>query len=272
MPDRLDEMVDERASTLLVDQLARRRVRQELAPRKPLTVKSAVEALSSEEATEVWVVDHILPKGAFVLCVAQHKTGKTTAMLNLAAALLDGSPFLGNPCEVYDRKVLYLNADMPERLLLKYMRNLNIQSDALLTSTVAAREFDIESDEQMANLKEVCLEFDVGIVIIDVWGAVFSGDENDNSQVRVAANRLSALRTEANLDALIVLHHTGWGNSGRARGASAFEGAVDVIWRLQKNESETKTTFKATGRISPTPTVGVAFDERTWRISPTTAY
>lgn len=269
--ERLNELIEQETDRLIIREEAKDRVRQYRAPRKPLVIGSMNEKLAAESNEDYYLVDKILPQGAYVLCVAQHKTGKTTGMMNLAAALLNGEPFIGYKTEVYDRNVLYLNADMPERLFLSYARNFEWPDGRMLLSTATAREFDVSSEKQMAELTELCLAQDVGVVIMDVWGAIFTGDENDNSEVRQAANKLSALRSDAHLDALIVLHHSGWGDSGRARGASSFEGAVDVIWRL-KNSASGPTTFQAEGRIQRTKKVGVKFDPRTWHWSETTAY
>ena len=52
---------------------------------------------------------------------------------------------------------------------------------------------------------------------------------------------------------------------GSARGASAFEGAVDVIWRLQTHGNGV-VTFRADGRIPQVPKVVMGFDAATWRV------
>jgi hypothetical protein len=255
-----DERVWARVEQLRIDYEARVRFQQALAPTEPLTFSRFGDRV---ETAQRWVVEHILPEGAFVLVVAQAKTGKTTAMLNLAESLLTTSNFLGFEAEGrYARRVAYLNTDMDSRLFGVYGEHLHI--DELLTVHLSATGFDVMNETQMAELRDCCVANDVGVVIIDVWNTVFRGDENDNSEVRQAMNRLSALRTEANLDALIVLHHSGWGRA-RARGASAFEGAVDVIWRLQTHGNGI-VTFRADGRIPQVPKVVMGFDAATWRV------
>ena len=260
-----EQEVEAEKRRLAVRAAALRQHQQTLSPPLQFVVEDLAESLLEDPPEERWVIDSVLPEGAFVLCVAQHKTGKTTAMLNLATSLLRGDSFLGNNVRAsYDRNVLYLNADMPKAMFCKYAENLGTPA-GLKVMHIGPNVFDVENDEHMTQLADQCAEQNVGVLIIDVWGTVYRGDENDNSQVRQAANKLSQLRDAAGLDALVILHHTGWGDSGRARGASSFEGAADVIWRLMRSGGE--VTFQANGRISPVPKVTVEFDPHTWKVS-----
>src|SRR4051794_35365565 len=79
------------------DEATRRVLTEETGTR--LTLPAKIATLADELAQPLperqVAIAELLPARGNALLVAQHKTGKTTFMLNLAAALADGRPFLG---------------------------------------------------------------------------------------------------------------------------------------------------------------------------------
>jgi hypothetical protein len=194
---------------------AKRRNRLAELPKRPLVIEDMIDILNTEYVETPWIIDKLFSTGTFALVVAQHKTGKTTFALNLADALLTGKDFLGfKVAPNYERGVLYLNCDQTKAKLKWYGRALSLsESGRFMVTSYSSHEFDVENEVQMAELEQACSAHNVGVVIIDVWAAVYSGDENASSETRRAVSTLLNLRDNANLDGLILLHHTGWAAS-----------------------------------------------------------
>lgn len=228
---------------------------------------SAIDGVD-DTAEERWLVDRVLPYDSFLLVVGKSKIGKTTAGLALARALLKGEPFLGFACEPYPRRIVYVNADMPARRFQRWARQVDCtdaQGEPMLVLHAPGRTFDATRFADIEEIVYECQAVDGGAVIFDVWGGIFSGDEDNNSAVRAATDNLKALEAMAALDALAVIHHAGHSESGRARGASAMEGAVDVIWRFVDKGS--RAWFTSEGRLESAGPVEVIYEPRTHRIA-----
>jgi len=70
------------------------------------------------------------------------------------------------------------------------------------------------------------------LVIIDTYARnMGAGDENSNSDAGLVVKRLDAMREHLGC-AVLIVHHTGHGDNGRPRGASALPAAMDSIFRL----------------------------------------
>jgi DNA polymerase III delta prime subunit len=228
---------------------------------------SAIDGVD-DTAEERWLVDKILPYDSFLLVIGKSKVGKTTAGLALARALLKGEPFLGLACEPYPRRILYVNADMPARRFQRWARQVDCTDTGrrpMLALHAPGRAFDVTRSTDVEELAAECRDTGVGIPIFDVWGGIFSADEDNNSAVRSATDNLRLLLSSGNLDALGLIHHAGHSEGGRARGASAMEGAVDVIWRF--TDKGERSWFKSEGRLDPCGPIEVIYDEDTHRIA-----
>src|SRR5581483_8643783 len=90
--------------TLVAEALKQLRVRREAARRyaaendphrgQALDAGTLADILERPDAAE-WRVERLLPAGGRLLITAQRKTGKTTAVGNIARSLLTGEPLFG---------------------------------------------------------------------------------------------------------------------------------------------------------------------------------
>ena len=215
---------------------------------------------------DAWLLEPILPVGAATLLVARHKVGKTQLLQNLLLSLLTGEPFLRCPeREPYERSTLYVNLDEDAKMFGRQVDLLRVPS-AFRVLNLAPAELDVSQLEHTRALGAHCVEHDVGVLVLDVWGAAFKGDENDNTLVRNAMNNLLTMKAEAHLDAFIVVHHAGWGDTVRSRGASSIEGAVDVLWYYEKDAQERRIFCVPTSRIQGQPDTVVSWSVFTGKV------
>ena len=93
------------------------------------------------------------------------------------------------------------------------------------------------------------------LIIVDTLARNFGpGDENSNTDMGKFVAVLDSLRAEFPGCTIIVIHHTGHGDKGRARGAMALKGSLDCEYRLEKSgDLITLTNTKMKDAEAPPP-------------------
>lgn len=229
-------------------------------PPKDLTFVGAETDLTEADEGFAWLIEPILNKGAFVLLTAQAKVGKTTFVVSALTALLRGESFLGwKVADNYARSVAYLNLDMTPQLFRYYAEPIGAP-DTFKVLHGASGRYDVNDATFTEPLARELREMNAGILVVDVWSSIYSGDESDNSETARAVGALMQLREETDLDAIILLHHAGWSGSNRARGASSIEGKVDILWRLDSGGDNRSRFYVDRSRIGKVPRVEVVYD------------
>jgi hypothetical protein len=100
---------------------------------------------------------------------------------------------------------------------------------------------------------------DVALVVVDTFRGSFVGDENASGDVHTAAATAEAVARMLNATVVLV-HHTAKQEDGRARGSTAFEGAMDFIASVKKDGDRSVTLTVTKNKAGPT---GATF---TWHI------
>ena len=182
-----------------------------------------------------WLVDDLIPVRTRGLMVADPKVGKSPLALDLALALASGSSWLGHVVPRRRRVAVISREDSPAETA----RRLQLFS----AGTAARGEYNwgqiwlntmdqspmlhVDNVEQVdALIKELQMEqFD--LAIFDVFSALHSGDENDNTVMTGALEALTRIQEEARCGVLL-LHHLSKAQSSNifrdARGAGAIHG------------------------------------------------
>src|SRR5665647_610833 len=120
----IDRLVRERMQGLRVDRLARAALAAE-SWEPPTDLGTLDQQLALDLPEREFVVAELMPVGFNVQLVAQYKTGKTTAALNVARALADGSPLFGHFAVRHgSRRVAWWNCELDERTALKWLRDM----------------------------------------------------------------------------------------------------------------------------------------------------
>ena len=79
-------------------------------------------------------------------------------------------------------------------------------------------------------------------VFFDTWQRHLEGDENSTTDVSRACRNLCALVRDRFDCSIAVLHHTGWSESDRIRGARVLEGECDSLWQVSLDNERNVTT------------------------------
>jgi DNA-binding transcriptional ArsR family regulator len=206
----------------------------------------------SDEPVEYRIPDLLTMRGT-VLISAYRKTGKTTLVLHLAAALTGRhTQFLGRPCTPLDGKLVYANFEMEQNMLRKYATDQNINGNFLVQDyRGAASHFELADEDWREEYANRLVDEGVKGLVVDPIHVLTVGagaDSNSNDDAREVLEWLSEVAAMASLTHLFVVDHTGHADKSRARGASGKEDWADILWNLQSSEGSDTRTLTVTGR------------------------
>jgi hypothetical protein len=201
-----------------------------------------------------WVADGALTEVEGKIKAA----GKTSWVMALARAVLDGAPFMGQPTA--KAPVVYLT-EQPLTSLREALRRADLleREDVLILSRLDV--LGLPWREVVALAAEKCEEVGAKLLIIDTLSpfAGLEGDaENSAGDAQAAVAPLQTLAQALKLAVVIVRHsRKGGGEVGESgRGSSAFGGAVDLLISLRRrdgNAPKTQRVIHTLGRFDETP-------------------
>lgn len=234
---------------------ARHRFNSEHAQRKELKFWSGQELADCDVVRE-WRIEDLISSGSNVLVNAAYKSGKTTLILNMVRALARGGYFLGTKKVHHPAKMIrIIDMEMPLATAKEWVMQLGLHTQANVEyAFLAGRAGDLSLFDDR-HLNELAAKMDgTDILIVDPVGPLMAAlglDENSNSDIRKMLYALTVLKTRCGASELIVVHHAGHADKGRARGASAFGDWPDTIIDLrntQPDDIDGLREFRARGR------------------------
>lgn len=269
--ERRRDPVDRELEQLRIRAEARRRLAEEqggeVAIAAPIRLS---DFLAVDEPEPEYRVDALLPTGGNALLAAQHKAGKSTLVANLLRSLVDGDTFLDRH-QVRTASVALIDDELDPRTLRRWLAEQGIRdTDQITVTSLRGRVagFDILNPQIRARWAAQLRGADVLIFdclrpALDALGL----DENhDAGQFLVA---LDALKAEAGISELLVVHHMG--HSGeRSRGDSRILDWPDAIWKVVRekpDDTDSPRYFSAFGRDVDVHETRLEFDPLTRRLS-----
>ena len=207
-----------------------------------------------------WLIEGFWPAGRAVLLHAPAKTGKSLWALYLAVELalgirLDsGEQF--RPLDGEQFRVLYVDYEMTEADLRERLMEFGIGPQHDLSGlyyTLLTSEFGSLDTPGGASL--FLAEIDAikpHVVVLDTFGRAVDGDENDADTVRHFFAQAGRPLRQRGISYLRV-DHTGKDASKGARGSSAKNDDVDIIWSMQQTRDGFQ--LKSKSRVSWVPQV-----------------
>ena len=248
--DLMARLVADEVRRLRVRQLAQDAVRAADRPAaEPFDLGTLAEVLA-RPTPPLARVEGLMPWGASVLLVATRKTGKTTAVLNLARALLTGEDYLGRfHVRPVAGAVAVLNFEVSGHQLAQWAQDHRVPEDRFILVNLRGRRNPLDDDADRAELARLLRAHGVETLIVDPFGRAYSGEsQNDAAAVGQWLVRLDRFaRTEVGALDLVLTAHAGW-NGERTRGSSALEDWADVIVTMTRDEQTDARFLRAEGR------------------------
>ena len=211
---------------------------------KPLWSKIGDLELKEPE----WIIDGILEKNALVCGFGAPAAGKTFVMVDMALCVASGTQYHGR--DVDGGTVFYIAGEGHNGFVRRCKawakhNDTPIDDIPFFKSNRSVVMNDEKTVEQMFNtIKQLSEEFgQPKLVVIDTLNRSMGGDENSTKDMSMFIQSVDKIADEFACTVLVA-HHTGHGTKDRARGSSAWLGALDAEFQVQKvGEFDTHIKF-----------------------------
>jgi len=209
---------------------------------------SLADQLAEEPIPVEWHIPQLAFVGGNVVVVAAAKSGKTVLMLNVLHSLVSGDPLFGHfearPVPA-GRSVAWWNAELTQPQAVDWLRAMDFPRAAdfhPLHLRGYAMPFDVPQVEDWA--VEWLRERKVMVWAIDPKSALFSGEENSNTENGEWLKAIDRIKRRAGVETVFLVHHASDSPDTddadeeaprllRGRGATRLEGWADVLWSYQ---------------------------------------
>ncbi len=183
---------------------------------------------------EDWLIEPIIPRNQLVVIFAPGGTGKSLLALYIAAALATGKEIFAEPKP--PTSVLYMDYEMSQAVLYERLTAMGYGKDTDLTRLHYASLPPIGSLDKPEGAKQICdlaRTCQAELVIIDTFARAVEGAENDADTVR-NFYRWTAMNLKQEGRSLMRIDHAGKDLKKGARGTSAKNDDVDLVWQMTK--------------------------------------
>ncbi len=187
-----------------------------------------------------WIVKDYIEANTMVLDFGDPAAGKSFVAIDKACCIATGTPYHGH--DVTQGAVFYIAGEGHNGLARRFKAweehtGASLADAPLYVSERPAQFFGMEHAEVVAEAVQELVN-ETGkrpqLIVIDTLARNFGGgDENSTRDMNVFIQCVDELKNHWKSAALIV-HHTGHGDKGRARGSMALKGALDHEYRIKK--------------------------------------
>jgi hypothetical protein len=187
-----------------------------------------------------FLIADLIEEGALVQIFGEPGAGKSLIAYDMAACVAAAQPFHGRTV-AKSGPVIVLAGEGHNGIKRRFAAwekrvGCSLAEAPLLVSQSPAQLLDPASAKEVAQrIDEVAGEIgNPVLVVVDTLARNFGpGDENSNRDMSEFVAVLDALKARYSCTVLLV-HHSGHGEAGRARGASALRAAVDAEFSVRK--------------------------------------
>jgi hypothetical protein len=191
---------------------------------------------------EDWLIEPVIPRNQLVVIFAPGGTGKSLLALYIAAGLATGRNLFGkdnNPVNV-----LYMDYEMQQAQLHERLTAMGYNKNTDLSRLHYASLPPIASLDKPEGAKQICdlaRSCQAELVIIDTFSRAVEGAENEADTVR-NFYRWTAINLKQEGRSLLRIDHAGKDIAKGARGTSAKNDDVDLVWQMVRTGDEIKLT------------------------------
>lgn len=241
--------VAEEAQKIRVRRDAAALVRQEALGTLEEPDAGTLAELLARPAERRWRIDGLLPAKGRMLWSAQKKTGKTTAVGNLARSLLTGEPFL-DQFEVtkLDGRVVVLNYEVTGEQFAAWMDDIDVPRDRMYVVNLRGKRNLLRDEDGRERLVDLVRREEGQVLVVDPFGRAYTGkSQRDEGEVTPWLVQLDEVAERAGCTELVLTAHAGW-DGERTRGSSALEDWPDSIVTMTRDPDTDQRFIKAEGR------------------------
>ena len=200
-----------------------------------------------------WLVKGFFEMDSLSMMFGAPGCGKSFVAIDLACCVATGQSWHGKQVKL-PGSVFYIAGEgfngLSRRLLAWQQTNgYNLRNIPLYVSKCSASL----SDSMNARMVSECIEQQIissggiapSMIVIDTLARNFgAGDENATKEMNIFVNNIDQYLRRKFQCCVLIVHHTGVGNSQRARGSGALKGALDAEYAVVKDDDVVKVSTK----------------------------
>jgi len=233
------------------------RLREEVGQKRILGFKTGAELAVASDHETSWIANGYAAKGAITELGAKVKAGKTTFVMAMVRAVVDGATFLDHP--TLKTPVVYLT-EQPSVSFRQAMGRADLlgRQDFIVLPFYDTRGMEWPQ-VAAASVKE-CKRAGALLLVVDTLGqfAGLTGDKENNSGDALEAMRPLQEAAAEGIGIVVVRHErkSGGDVGDSGRGSSAFAGAVDIVLSLRRpegNSTKNRRLLQSLSRFQETP-------------------
>jgi hypothetical protein len=203
--------------------------------------RTAEQIMSALVESVYWIVFGIIAKDSITEITGKVKqAGKTTFLMSMVKAILEGGPFIGQTC--IQMPVIYLTEQNDITFKAALIRaGINGHPDLHVMSWHDARAHKLTWEDQCNAVAAYARKVGAGVVIVDTlgkWAGLAGDGENSAGDAGAAMDPLKMLSAAGHLAVVSVRHSrkSGGDVGDDGRGSSAFAGDADILLSLRRPE------------------------------------
>lgn len=194
-------------------------------PDTDIMARTASDFLSTEVADPAWLVEGLWPESAIGFVAGPPKSFKSFYVLEMAAAISSGKPFLNRFGVPAPKRVLLIQSESPYKAFQQRVRNTSAiygHSDDLFI--ISNKPLSLENDEDKDRIANDIRAIRPALVIFDPLRSFIDSDENSNQAMGQVVKTVRKWRDEFGTGFCIV-HHTRKTDPSTTRGGDSMAGA-----------------------------------------------
>ena len=189
----------------------------------------------------VYLIDGLIETGSMGLIFGDPGHGKSFLAVDMGLSVATGQPFHGHGTK--QGSVFYIAGEGHNGLVRRFhawaKHNGSPLDDALLFKSEGAAQFldAVMAEAVTRAVADLAARHGApALIIVDTLARNFgAGDENSTAEMGKFVAAMDQLRGNWPESVLLIVHHTGHSDKGRARGAIALKGALDFEYRIEKD-------------------------------------
>ncbi len=187
--------------------------------------------LSAPATPPNWMVDKLLCHGDLTMMIGEPGVGKSWLSMGLAVAVAQQKvAFLGRNLSTENPRVLYVDEENPEGLVLWRLKRLGLTKDGEENIRYLHRQ-GVRLDRHPDRILDEALDFEPSLIVLDSLTRIHTKDENSAGEIASLFNDgINPLARETGALTLI-LHHVNKSESGssftRTRGSGDLSASID---------------------------------------------
>jgi AAA domain/Primase C terminal 2 (PriCT-2) len=189
-----------------------------------------------------FLVDGLIEEDSTSIIFGDPGTGKSLVAIDLSASIATGTAF--HHRRVLCGAVFYIAGEGMNGLRRRFaaweaVRGVSLNGAALFQSRAAAQMLDDQSAAMVMDAVEKMVR-DYGpprLIVLDTLARNFGpGDENSTQDMNRFVAAMDRLRERFAGSSVLIVHHSGHGEKGRARGSSVLKAAADSEYLVTRVE------------------------------------